>query len=186
MAADPNFAIYAQHRATEIPALAGRVDIYASEEHTLELASTDNPIESGATLTDHAVERPRRLTLSGWVADLLPRPGVDNSQSAQRGAEAWERIGQFFRDREPVEVVTTLGTYRNMLIEEARAPVDASTGRSLKFELKLKQVLWSETATARVAPAAVAERGPAADRTSQADLGDQAGQRRERPAFIGW
>ena len=75
----PNFALYSSIR-TEIPVLMGRVDGYFSEEHRLELGTTEHPIESGSTLTDNAVRRRTRLRLEGMTSDVLP---IDDSILAE-------------------------------------------------------------------------------------------------------
>lgn len=172
MARDPNFALYAR-ASTRIEPLAGRVDAWPVEEHLLEMATTENPIESGSTLTDHAVRRRERLTLTGWVADLLPAAGNERATGAHRAAEAWARIATMFRERQPVTVHTELRTYQNMLITRATAPVDVGTGRSLRFELRLAELLFADTELLRLAPDTVSEDGPAADRVSTVDGGDR-------------
>ena len=169
MAFDPNFAIYTPQR-TEIPLLQGRVDGYFAEEHQLTLGTTENPIESGSTLTDNAVKRRERLRLEGMVSDLLPAPGL--SFSPDRPADAWNEIVQLFKDRTLVTVITAIRVYRNMMIVRALAPRNVRTGQALRFTLDLQEMLFSETDIARFTPATVDQGGPAADRTTEVDSGD--------------
>ena len=170
MVFDPDFGLYPQTR-TEIPALVGRVDGYPVEEHRLDLGTTENPVESGSTLTDNAVKRPERLRLTGWVSDILPAPG--NRLSRDRSADVWAEIIELFKARTPITVVTALRVYRNMLVQRAIAPVDKMTGRSLQFTIDLEEVLFADTEIARFPPDTVAEDGPAADRTSAVEGGDR-------------
>lgn len=167
---DPNFAIYPQV-TTAIPILGRRVDGYFSEEHRLDLDTTEYPIESGGVLTDNAVKRRDRLRLQGMTSDLLPAPG--NEATPERSAEAWSAIRTLFRDRTPVEVVTALHRYRNMIVVRCVAPVDRTTGRALKFTVDLVEVLFTETELTRFGPTTVDPTGPAADRTSTVDAGDK-------------
>ena len=170
MAFDPNFAIYQQTAArTSIPVLAGRVDGYPVEEHRLDLGTTEHPVESGSTLTDNAVKRRERLRLEGWVSDILPAPG--NMLSQSRPTDVWGEIVRLFEAREPVDVVTSLRVYRNMLVVRCIAPVDKTTGRSLKFTIDLAELLFASTSIARFPPDAVD--GPADDRSSEVDGGDR-------------
>ena len=172
MAVDPNFALYPQTR-TEIPLLRGKVDGYPTEEHRLELGTTEYPVESGSSLTDNAVKKPEKLRLTGWVSDLLPAPGSEPGPIKQRAAKTWQNLIQIFEDRMPVSVITPLRVYRNMLITSASAPVNVNTGRSLRFTLELKEVLFADTELTRFPPGRVNPNGPAVDRTSTVDGGDR-------------
>ena len=172
MALDPNFAIYAQQQPTDIPLIAG-VSGYPSEEHRFDLSTTNHPVESGSSLSDNAVRRQEKLRLEGRVTDLLPRPESGGLPPPDRAPDVWNRIAALFKERVSVTVITNLRVYRNMLITRATAPVDRSTGRSLKFTLELTEVLFATAEIARFPPAAVDPTGPAADRTSQVDGGDR-------------
>ena len=147
--------------------LGGIVDGFLAEEHKIRLSKTSYPVEStGLPLTDHAVIEPRTLKLDGWVSDLLPSIDQGNP-SASRGRVAWQQVYELMQTREPVTVVTTLGTYTDMLITSATAPVDRTTGRALRFDLELEEVLFRdlEPTMGRVVV------GPAQDRVQEVDRG---------------
>ena len=138
---DNLFAIY-EPRATEIEPLVGRVDGYLSEEHEASVSHTSYPVESGASLTDHAVRRPDKLKLEGWVSDLLPADtAFRGAPLQQRAAEAWGQIDLLMTRRRPLTVTTRLKVYRNMLLTKASAPVNGGTGYGLRFTLELEEVL---------------------------------------------
>ena len=170
MAFDPNFALYPQRR-TSVPALEGRVDGFPSEVHRQSLGTTENPVESGADLTDNAVKRRERVRLEGWVSDLVPAPG--NTFSPQRPADTWAAIIELMDDRMPITVVTAIRTYSNMLIEKAEAPRSGRTGGSLRFTIDLAEVQFADTEITRLSADKVAPASPAVERLSQLDLGDK-------------
>lgn len=64
------------------------LDVVTTEEHTSELSITDNPIESGAEIADHAVAKPKQVTIVGVVVDHdhdnagLNIPNVGNIRGA--------------------------------------------------------------------------------------------------------
>lgn len=155
----------------EVPPLVAYVDGYHSEEHTLSVARTDYPVESGATLTDHAVVQPDELVLHGWVSTVLPARRFGAVESNRdlggdpnlRGAEAWEHVRRLVDTLEPVEMVSTvLGNYSNMLIVNASARANDKTGRSLDFTLTLREV---QLGTVDETEGSIASPGPAlADR----------------------
>ena len=49
-----------------------KLDAVTSENHKSALKITDNPIESGATVTDHAVLQPQSVTVSGVIVRVDP------------------------------------------------------------------------------------------------------------------
>ena len=167
----PGFAILQARNSTPgktaVLPLGGVVDGFLSEEHKIRLSKTSYPVEStGLPLTDHAVIEPRTLKLEGWVSDLLPSTDRGDP-SATRGLVAWRQVYELMQTREPVTVVTTLGTYTDMLITSATAPVDRTTGRALRFDLELEEVLFRglEPALSRMVV------GPAQDRVGDVERG---------------
>ncbi|MEX3929739.1 phage baseplate protein [Paraburkholderia sp. BR10936] len=55
-----------------------RIDLTQQEQHDSTMRITDNPVESGAVVADHAVLEPRRLTVQGLMVDWAPA-GVNYS-----------------------------------------------------------------------------------------------------------
>jgi hypothetical protein len=131
---------------TKVEGLIGVVDLYPEETHNLTVNKTSYPIETGSSMTDNSVVMPKKLTLQGWVSDLKPLiGGLVAIEGPSRAKEAWNRIRILQEGREPVLVVTTLGTYKNMLIKTVDAVIDSTTGRTLKFTMALEEVLFAET-----------------------------------------
>lgn len=166
---------------TEVPPLLAHVDAWGAEEHAVDVERTDYPVESGATLTDHAVVQPRQLVLKGWTSAVMPdsrfgrggRTSVEaagGASPAMRGREAWAHVQRLIDDLEPVEVVSTvLGDYDHMLVVAASATVDETTGRSLDVTLTLREV---QLGTVTDTPAAVSDPGPViADRVESSTRG---------------
>ena len=135
------FALYRQS-STRIEPLVGFVDGWLSEEHEMQVSTTTYPVESGASLTDHAMRRPDTLKLEGWVSDLVPSDEADRGLPLElRAGAAWAEISRLMNDSELLRVATPLRTYRDMLITKASAPVSRGTGRGLRFTLELNQIL---------------------------------------------
>ena len=159
----PNFVLYVTGETT-IPLLAGVVDGYPDEKHTINVRKTEFPIETGATLTDHAVRAPTRLEFSGWTSDL------SDPITGERPSNAWERIVSIADARTRVEVQTPIGRYSNMLITKAETNRSVSTGKSLQFTLTMDEILIvGEEGSPALTPAQVS--GPARLRTGGTNLG---------------
>ena len=167
------FALYPTG-ATNIQPLIGKVDGYLAEEHERSVSKTSYPVESGASLTDHAVRQPDKLKLEGWVSDLLPSDDADQGLALKdRATAAWSEIHKLTDAREPLTVVTRLKVYENMLITKASAPVNDRTGYGLRFSLDLEEVLFHPLRVAAGGLNLVPEpESPTADRVSETNRGD--------------
>lgn len=157
-------------RSTEIGAIAGIVDIYFAESHGITVTKTKYPIEDGSSRTDNFVVEPEQLVLKGLVSDLQDfLGGIVNVVNQARGKEAWGRIKAMKNAGELVTVVTTLGMYENMLVINADATVDETTGKSLSFVITLEETLIAQTETVQLAP--IKLDGPAGTKGSDTDGG---------------
>ena len=139
------------------------IDGYYSEEHEFNVRTTDYPVESGATLTDHAQRQPYRLKLSGIASEVLRGP--------RAAADAWAEILRHVEARRPVTVITRLGSYNNMLVVSGKAPIDSTTGLSLVVDLELKEVITATIVRSAVSALPAPTSGPAQDRQSPASRG---------------
>ncbi len=165
---DPQFAIYGINQPF-ITGLQDVVDTYTEETHEITITKTDYPVETGSSNTDNAVREPDRLKLEGWVSDvLIPESSIVNVPNG-RNAEAWSRIRQIAEAREPISVVTNLRNYDNMIILKVTHHKSVRTGQALRFTIQLEELLFASTQITRFAPNSV--EGPAANKTSEVDLG---------------
>lgn len=156
-----NFALY-RIGETQIATLEGFVDIYFDEKHEVTVSKTRQPLESGATLTDHAVRIPNRLTLQGMTSDLI-------GSGRERAADTWARIQAMADARTQFDVVTPIGIYQNMLLTNAETTRNSGTGGGLIFKIELEEVLIVSLTTAGL----TAENldGEAQDRTGEVARG---------------
>lgn len=168
--ADPNFALY-HVGATALPTLTGVADLYHEEEHEVTVSKTRQPLESGATLTDHAVRLPRRLKLQGMVSDLVVTRG------RERAADAWHRILALADARTRFDVFTPIAVYPNMMLVNAKTPRNRSTGGGLMFTLELEEVLIVALGTGGLPQVFLS--GPATDRGGEFALGNVQAEERE-------
>jgi hypothetical protein len=162
------FGLLRQDR-TSVDGLIGVIDLYPEENHRLIATKTKYPIESGSSRTDNAVMEPKALVLQGWVSDLLPLTGgIVSIPGPGRTKEAWTRLNELMAKLEPLTAITTLGIYENMFIASIDAPVDESTGRTLKFTMLMEEILFSETEVVQLPASQLAS---PADKKSSAEDG---------------
>ena len=129
----PNIAIIPE-RTTRIEPLHGFVDGFTTTEHKLRSQIGESPLESGATIADHAVAEPIELSIEGLVTDI----GPDNTPyRPERVEEAWQKIVALQEGNEIVEVLTAWATYTEMIIESASA---RERGRGMSIQLRMRQI----------------------------------------------
>ena len=139
------FLLRARSDVRGISELAGVVDTYPEEMHDVSSEKTSYPLESGASISDHLVTRPSRLTLTGFVSDLLPAPGVSDAlPPSERGPAAWQALRDLHDAKVLVDVQTLLGEYQDMAIMRAATTMNDRTGMSLRFTIELEQFQFRE------------------------------------------
>jgi len=107
------------------------VSVVMREEHDASLGITENPIETGAKVTDHAYVEPKKLTLE--FAD-------------GNAAATYNALVRFQEARVPFVCVSGLFIYRNMLIKSLHASRDARTSKILDGRVELQEVIIVSTA----------------------------------------
>lgn len=135
------------------------LDASLSEVHSASVEVTDHPVESGASISDHARALPEQLTIEGLVTNNpLWGPTQPATEAFQKGrpvrASAPSRSGAIYRKLlalkdagTAIDVKTGLREYTDMVITSLNVPRDASTGDALRFSITLKQI---KTATLQV------------------------------------
>jgi hypothetical protein len=127
-------------------------DVTVEEIHTDLLEITDDPVEQGADVTDHAfVKVPGLLIRAGW-SNSSPQAGGDPNYVTD--------TYQGFRDlqvsRRPFDIVTGKRSYSNMLITRLQVRTDETTEDALLMECECRGVNLVNTQTVTVPSANMA------------------------------
>jgi hypothetical protein len=137
-------------------------------EHVSRVKPTQYPVQTGVTMTDHAIIEPAELTIEIMMTDCHTKnfafnnPFLDMAyQQLQkikafsnwlpidrsipagdgRSAKTWMTLKAMQLSRQPIVVETRLQTYQNMLIEELSAPDDVKTLHALKATIRLREII---------------------------------------------
>jgi len=134
-------------------------DAVVSEGHSTELVVTDNPVETGVVVSDHAYMQPLRLTIEGVVTDTPLRdqnadPFAPDpyASPAGRSRKAWELLEDLQRLAEPFDVQTGLKLYKSMVILSLRCDQDKDSSSAIFFTAELREVVIVSTATVGYPP----------------------------------
>lgn len=130
-------------------------DGFLNIKHEKRTVITTNPVETGASIADHAYIEPATLTMSIAVSDVHTSllSGQFEGPSDIRHVNAWNVLKQLQEDRIPCSVLTKLGLYNNMLIESLSAEDDDSTFSTLKAEVTLREIPIARVRTVKISAA---------------------------------
>lgn len=143
-----------QHVAV-IRSMGGLVfDAVFEETHEADLEVTDNPVETGVVVSDHAFMKPLRLSISAGVSDTPLAVVTDDpfASDAGRSRRAFEVLTELQRRAEPFAMQTGLKLYENMVITSIRTSQDKDTSGALFFTASLREVIIVNTETVKYPP----------------------------------
>lgn len=123
------------------------------EDHNSDLEVTDNPIETGALVSDHAFMKPLRLSITAGVSEvLLPSGNPDFGNNTERPTTAYELLSELQKEREPFDVQTGLRVYENMMCINFSASQNKDSSGIFYFTAQLREVLIVNTETTTYPP----------------------------------
>jgi len=130
-------------------------DAVFEEDHTLELEVTDNPVETGVSITDHAYMKPYKVKITAGVSDTpLVERGDGYGAGYGRAKEAFAQLEALMRTREPFDVQTGLKLYQNMLCTSINTTQDSGTSNALIFTADLREIIIVQTQAVTYPPRA--------------------------------
>lgn len=145
------------------------LDASLSESHSVDVRITDNPVELGGDVSDHAQVQPRRVQIDGVVVSfpnsLLPVAPFGFT----RHIKAWRMLRDMGLRHEVVDVVTTLEIYPRMMIESLRT--QRTPERALRVTIVMRQLEVAFVDVAQQLADAMQDMG-----LGQAELGAQGTQ----------
>lgn len=132
-------------------------DATTRETHSGSTSPTEHPVETGALVSDHAIDAPDEVELVGMVTDT-PILAVASERArsvlggpaSARSIDAYDEIVRLRKTKTLVEVETELRTYTDMLIVAESVTRDKDTNRILDITVRLREF---RTAVVRAAEA---------------------------------
>lgn len=126
-------------------------DAIFSTQHDTSLSITEHPVQSGASISDHAYEEAAKLTFDIGMSDVMQSyiPG-QFSDNNSRSISAYAKLRELQSLRLPVSVVTKLDSYSNMLVETISTVEDNKTTYGLRATVTLKQVFVVNVNTVKI------------------------------------
>lgn len=130
-----------QRFQTSFGNLYGNIELDATldESHEWQADATMNPVETGAPVTDHVIEMPDRLRITGVVTDApiytsANLSGLFNLTPLEtRTQPVFDFLYRLIKLREPMTVYTKFKNYDNMVLTSVTIPRNAAQGEAIEF-----------------------------------------------------
>ncbi len=132
-----NFPIDGPQRGANIVTF----DTMVSEEHVYSSRVTYFPVENGTIVSDHIINQPETVNLSGLVSDTP----LNIFATFNRSVAVFNTLVQLHQRREVFDVVTGIKVYRNMAITSLDVPRTIRTGQTLTFNISLQKIVFDNT-----------------------------------------
>jgi hypothetical protein len=123
-------------------------DAILRAEHNRQLRMTEHPVQTGASISDHAFLLPSEVTLEIGMSDAMQAftAGVFTSNKS-KSISAFETLVALQEGAQPLTVTTRLATYQNMLIESIHALDTKATIAGLRATVVFREI-FTGTVTA--------------------------------------
>jgi len=126
-------------------------DAYFSIQHDTNLTITQSPVQTGANISDHAYMEPKELTFEIGMSDVMKSVIVGQfSEGQSRSVNAYNVLRTLQEQRIPIQVITRLGVYQNMLIETISAQDDNTTHSGLRATVTMREILVVAVTTVKI------------------------------------
>lgn len=112
------------------------LDATLSEDHEYNSRVTNYPVEDGRIISDHIINEPETVQITGIVTDSP----LTILSSFNRSIDAFNRLVQIHKNRERITVVTGIKVYTNMVMTVLQVPRNVQTGQSLTFVIELQKI----------------------------------------------
>jgi hypothetical protein len=133
------------------------LQVVISEETNDTLTITRQPVQTGASITDHAYKEPTVLTMRILQQNNDLIGGLLSTFSGNGLAAIYQQFLdlQFPSDGSgptPFDVITKKRVYKNMLVAQIRQTTDKSTENILALEVQLQEVILVDIGVVQVPP----------------------------------
>lgn len=148
-------------------------DAVFEETHEADLEVTDNPVETGVVISDHAFMKPLRVKISAGVSDTPLADITDDpfASDAGRARRAFDLLTELQKRAEPFDLQTGLKLYENMVCSSIRTSQDKDSSGALLFTAELREVIIVYTQVVTYPPrkkgATKRQAGPKKDKGEQ-------------------
>jgi hypothetical protein len=150
--------LYYSREATKLTGIQSiDLDATIEEQHEWAAEVTSNPVETGAPVSDHVIEKPDRLRITGLITNSplhgpLAGQYFGGETQAPRIQTAFEAIYELIKKRETVTAYTKHAIYSDMVIASVNIPRTAGIGEAVEFTMELVHIRLVSTQLVSLPP----------------------------------
>ena len=121
-------------------------DVTPRNDHDQRVTKTTHPVQTGASISDHAYLEPARLTIEVGMSDAMDAYATGLwIGGATKSVSAYQVLLAMQFARIPLVVITRLRTYQNMLIVNNPAEDTVETFSGLKCRITFEEIFVADT-----------------------------------------
>ncbi len=136
----------------------GNVELDANldESHEWSATATENPVETGAPVSDHVIEQADKLRIRGFVSDtpLVISPELQGQIGAMdagsRTQPVFDLLYKLIKAREVMTVYTKHAVYADMVLTSVNIPRTSQVGEAIEFTAEFVNIRKVQTQTVDV------------------------------------
>ena len=128
------------------------VQVILSEETNDTLTITKQPVQTGASITDHSYKEPTVLSMRILQQNNDLVSGILSTFSGNGLAAIYQQFLDLQASRQPFNVVTPKRIYKNMLVAALRQNTDKQTENILSLEVALQEVILVSIGVTTISP----------------------------------
>ncbi|MEE9382842.1 MAG: hypothetical protein V3V08_05450 [Nannocystaceae bacterium] len=135
------------------------LDAVIQEEIGHEATKTAFPIELGAEINDHLIQRPGLYSMRGVVSDrplLWFHTDYQHADAATRSLSAYAILRDLWNERETFDILTGFLTIENAVLVSFKAEKTARTANMFNFEARIDEMVIVQTSEAQIQSSSVA------------------------------
>jgi len=136
------------------------VNVVLTENTNDTLTITRQPVQQGASITDHAYKEPTVISMTAYfksnslsnvVTNIDPKSLIDSvSNSLNLLAKIYKDLLELQSSRVPFDVITPKRIYRNMLMAALSQTTDKATENCLKVDMTFQEIIIVKLSTTQV------------------------------------
>lgn len=130
-----------------------QVQLVVSEDTTDTLTITKQPVQQGASITDHSYKEPAVLSMNILQQEQSIITGIVNTFKGGGLSQIYKQFLALQASRQPFNIVTPKRIYKNMLFAVIGVTTDKTTENILALRCSFQEVIFVNVGTAQV-PAA--------------------------------
>lgn len=126
------------------------VNVIVNESTNDTLTITKQPVQQGASITDHAFKEPTSFSMTALLKDNSLISGLANTFSGNGLAQIYQDLLDLQISRVPFDVITPKRIYRSMLMASLSQTTDKNTENCLSISATFQEVLIVSVTTTTV------------------------------------